>query len=215
MTTPRRLVATGYDRIADAYLDRFEHSSVRKKWLRRLIESLPSSGRVLDLGCGAGVPVARELAALGHCVVGVDGSEEQIARARSKVPKATFIHADMCDINLDAGSFDAIGAFYSITHVPSAEQGSLLAKISWWLKPGGALVASLGAGPEGDWTGEWMGTQMFFGHNSRASSFKYLGDAGLIVQTSEVERQDNEDAAFLWVAAVKMPSSIEQRDSAP
>ena len=60
-----------------------------------------------------------------------------------------------------------------------------------------------------------MGTQMFFGHNSRASSFKYLGDAGLIVQTSEVERQDNEDAAFLWVAAVKMPSSIEQRDSAP
>jgi len=93
MTTPRRLVATGYDRIADAYLDRFEHSSVRKKWLRRLIESLPSSGRVLDLGCGAGVPVARELAALGHCVVGVDGSEEQIARARSKVPKATFIHA--------------------------------------------------------------------------------------------------------------------------
>ena len=58
-----------------------------------------------------------------------------------------------CDINLDAGSFDAIGAFYSITHVPSAEQGSLLAKISWWLKPGGALVASLGAGPEGDWTG--------------------------------------------------------------
>jgi ubiquinone/menaquinone biosynthesis C-methylase UbiE len=64
-TNPRNLVAAGYDDIADAYLDRFGVSIVRRKWLGRLIESLHSQGsRVLDLGCGAGVPVARELAAL-------------------------------------------------------------------------------------------------------------------------------------------------------
>ena len=61
---PRRLVAIGYAGIVDAYLDRFEVSAVRQRWLAYLVESLPSErGRVLDLGCGAGVPVARELAA--------------------------------------------------------------------------------------------------------------------------------------------------------
>ncbi len=78
---PRHLVAAGYDNIADAYLDRFGVSVVRQKWLGHLIAGLRSKGgRVLDLGCGSGLPVARDLAALGHSVVGVDGSMQQIVR---------------------------------------------------------------------------------------------------------------------------------------
>src|ERR1700722_8779172 len=98
-TNPRNLVAAGYDGIGDAYLDRFGVSVVRRKWLGHLIESLHSQGsRVLDLGCGAGIPVARELGALGHSVVGVDGSGQQIVRARRNVPTAIFIEADMCEV---------------------------------------------------------------------------------------------------------------------
>jgi hypothetical protein len=60
---PKRLVLAGYDDIADAYLERFGVSTVRQKWLSRLRESLPAGGgSVLDLGCGAGIPVARDLA---------------------------------------------------------------------------------------------------------------------------------------------------------
>jgi SAM-dependent methyltransferase len=149
-TNPRNLVAAGYDDIADAYLDRFGVSVVRRKWLGRLIESLHSEGsRVLDLGCGAGIPVARELAALGHSVVGVDGSGQQIVRARRNVPTAIFIEADMCEVEFETASFDAVGAFYSITHIPPAEQGALISKIALWLKPGGTLVASFAAGEAG------------------------------------------------------------------
>src|SRR6478752_2527859 len=115
---PKYLVAAGYDDVADAYLERFGVSAVRQKWLGRLVDSLPADGgRVLDLGCGAGIPVARDLAALGHAVIGVDASAQQILRARKQVPLATFIQADMCDVALEAGSFDAVGAFYSIAHV--------------------------------------------------------------------------------------------------
>ena len=134
---PRRLVAIGYAGIVDAYLDRFEVSAVRQRWLAYLVESLPSErGRVLDLGCGAGVPVARELAALGHAVVGVDGSAQQIARASRNVPTATFIEADMCGIEFEAASFDTVGAFYSTAHVPAAEQRQLISRTTSWLKPG-------------------------------------------------------------------------------
>ena len=98
----QRVVAAGYDDVADAYLERFGISTVREKWLRRLIHALPATGsRVLDLGCGLGIPVARDLAALGHIVVGIDGSSQQIVRARHNVPQATFIEADMCSVTFE------------------------------------------------------------------------------------------------------------------
>jgi 2-polyprenyl-3-methyl-5-hydroxy-6-metoxy-1,4-benzoquinol methylase len=76
----KQLVALGYDCIADTYLERFGRSSVRTAKLAELIEQLPADASVLDLGCGAGIPVARELVRLGFDVTGVDASEGQIER---------------------------------------------------------------------------------------------------------------------------------------
>jgi tetratricopeptide (TPR) repeat protein len=61
----RRLVATGYDQIADEYLARYGRSSVRDRWLSELTSLLSERphARVLDLGCGAGVPAAQHLMA--------------------------------------------------------------------------------------------------------------------------------------------------------
>ena len=198
----RRLVAAGYDRIADIYVERFGASAVRQKWVNRLRASLPAGGGgVLDLGCGAGVPLARDLAALGHRVTGVDGSRRQIARARQNVPNAAFIEADMCQVEFEAHVFDAVGAFYSLTHIPPAEQGPLIARIATWLKPGGVLVASFGAGPAGEWMGEWLGVPMYFGHCGEVAALTCLAEAGFRVRRSSIEKQDNEETAFLWIEA--------------
>jgi ubiquinone/menaquinone biosynthesis C-methylase UbiE len=199
-----RVVAAGYDTVADAYLEKFGISTVRERWLRRLIDRISVSGsRVLDLGCGAGIPVARDLAALGHVVVGVDGSPEQIARARQNVPQATFVEADMCNITFDASSFDAVGAFYSLTHVPPEQQEALITTIATWLKPGGTLVASFGTGEAGEWTGEWLGTTMYFGHLGQTKTLRCFAEAGLRIRHSSVEKQDNEHATFMWIEATK------------
>jgi SAM-dependent methyltransferase len=201
---PMGLVASGYDEISDAYFERFGVSAVRKKWVDRLVQNLPASGgRVLDIGCGSGIPVARDLVALGHSVVGVDGSAVQIAKARKNVPAATFLQEDMCKVEFETRSFDGVGAFYSITHVAPAEQGPLIARMASWLKVGGALVASFGTGASGEWTGTWLGTTMFFGHNREEATLQSLLDGGLKVRCSKIERQDNEDAAFLWIEAIK------------
>src|SRR5215210_6753077 len=68
MADPKMTVACGYDAIADVYLTRYGTSAVRDRWLRRLLELLPPRARVLDLGCGAGLPVAKELSAHGVAV---------------------------------------------------------------------------------------------------------------------------------------------------
>jgi SAM-dependent methyltransferase len=201
---PKRIVASGYDEVANVYLERLRASKVRQKWVGHLIEGLPAGGgRVLDLGCGAGIPVARDLTALGHAVIGVDGSAQQVVRARRNVPSAAFLEADMCEGTFEVGLFDAVGAFYSITHIPPTQQGPLIANIAACLKPGGIFVASFGSGAAGEWTGEWLGTTMFFGHNSEAETLKCLTDSGLRVRDSSVEKQDNEESAFMWVEAVE------------
>ncbi len=127
---PNSLVATGYDLIAEGYLERYGSSRVRDQWLEKLIALLPRNSRILDLGCGPGVPVGRELATRGYEVVGVDGSACQISLARLNVPKAHFIHADMTSVDIAPASFDAAAAFYSITHVPRDEHAALLRRIS-------------------------------------------------------------------------------------
>jgi hypothetical protein len=65
------------------------------------------------------------------------------------------------------------------------------------------LIASFGTGTAGEWTGEWLGTAMYFGHSGEAETLKFLIDSRLSIRRSRVERQDNEDAAFMWIEAVK------------
>jgi cyclopropane fatty-acyl-phospholipid synthase-like methyltransferase len=206
---PKQLVASGYDGITGSYLARYGASTVRDAWLAELLQRLPAQGgaRVLDLGCGAGIPVARALAAADHMVVGVDGSIGQISLARTNVPAAEFIHADMTAIDFPARSFAAVAAFHSIIHVPRLEHDRLLRRIAAWLKPNGLLVASLGADAAADWTGEWLGTEMFFSHYDSETNLALLRGAGFAMERSQVVDQDNEDARFLWVAARATPDA--------
>jgi ubiquinone/menaquinone biosynthesis C-methylase UbiE len=62
---PKCLVANAYDQIADSYLERFGASTVHDHWLSELLVRLPAQGgaRVLDLGCGAGIPARTPVSA--------------------------------------------------------------------------------------------------------------------------------------------------------
>jgi 2-polyprenyl-3-methyl-5-hydroxy-6-metoxy-1,4-benzoquinol methylase len=198
---PKLVVAHGYDVVAGTYLERHGQSVVRDRWLREMIARLPNAARVLDLGCGAGVPVSHQLAERGFDVVGVDGSAEQIKLARRNVPDAEFIHADMAAVAFLPRSFDAVAAFYSIIHVPREEHATLLRRIADWLKPGGLFIASLGSGECADWTGEWLGTEMFFSHYDADTYERLVRESRFNIEHAEVVDQDNDDARFLWVIA--------------
>lgn len=198
---PKSLVASGYDKVAEAYLERYARSAVRDYWLGELITLLSKNARVLDLGCGAGIPVARELAARGFQVSGVDGSARQIQLARSNVPTAEFLQADMTAVQFAPASFEAVSAFYSITHVPRNEHAVLFRRLATWLKPGGVFVASLGAGQLCDWRGDWLGVEMFFSHFGPDTNEQLVRDAGFAIEQSKLVDQDNEDGRFLWIVA--------------
>ena len=76
----------------------------------------PPAGRTLDLGCGEG-RLARDLAALGHDVVGVDSSPTLVSAAREASPALELHLADAADLPFEDASFGLVVAFMSLQDV--------------------------------------------------------------------------------------------------
>ena len=91
---PKSIIENGYDDIARTYhkqCDKFKSNEL----LAGFSALLPPGGDVLDVGCGAGVPVARFLVLAGFKVTGVDASSSMLKLARIHVPEANFVKMDM------------------------------------------------------------------------------------------------------------------------
>jgi cyclopropane fatty-acyl-phospholipid synthase-like methyltransferase len=182
----RELVRRGYDAISVAYRSddgaaarsSAEDVSRYSGWVAELAGLLTPGATVLDLGCGAGVPATRELAGHGLRVVGVDFSAVQLARARRLVPAASLVQADMTALRLRPASLDAVVSFYALIHVPLADQRALFPRIRSWLRPGGYLLAIVGAHR---WTGtdRYLGADMFWDHADTATYLRWFAAARL------------------------------------
>ena len=199
----KKIVEAGYDAIAEHYLMWSAQitDDPRAHYLDELDRRLDHNAKILELGCGAGIPSTRRLAER-HDVLGVDLSQQQLDLARANVPGARFEKADMTALDFPDGRFDAVAAFYSILHVPRAEQPALIANIARWLKPGGLFLASLGVGTP-DVTEDWLGVEMFFGSNTPARNRELLAQHLEIVIDDLVTMHEPDPATFHWVLARK------------
>jgi SAM-dependent methyltransferase len=205
--THKRVVEEGYDRMAESYLgSKDPEDPTTLAALEELAQGLPAGAAVLDLGCGAGVPVTRWLADHGFAVTGVDFSARQLELARRLVPAANFLRADMTDLDFPPESFDAVVAFYSIIHVPRAEHPALLEDVRRWLRLGGAFLATwaLGAweGEEEDWEG-W-GAPMRWSHYGEEANLRMLREPGFEVVSAEARTGKGTgdlEETWLWVLA--------------
>jgi cyclopropane fatty-acyl-phospholipid synthase-like methyltransferase len=205
MTEQRTLlVAAGYD----AMIDTWEawaaqiRDDPRAEWAAELHTRLPEGARVVELGCGGGTDETRALAERLR-VTGVDLSREQLARARTRVPNAEFLHADLTELELPSGSVDAVAAFYVFNHVPRELLPALFERIHRWLVPGGLLLATLGASDVPGWTGDWLGAPTYFSGYEPDTNRQLLADAGFALIRDDVVtiREPEGEATFHWVLA--------------
>jgi cyclopropane fatty-acyl-phospholipid synthase-like methyltransferase len=205
MTDPRtELVAQGYDAIADRFVEWRDEivGDPRRWWADALASRLADGARVLELGCGAGVPDTQLLAERFE-VTGVDISTEQIRRARASVPDAEFIRADFTSLELGPGIFDAVAAFYSFNHVPRDLLGTVFGRIHSWLVPRGLFLVSLGATDTPDWTGDFLGAPTFFSGFPPDTNRRLLDGAGFERLLDEVVTfvEPEGEATFHWILA--------------
>jgi cyclopropane fatty-acyl-phospholipid synthase-like methyltransferase len=184
------IIARGYDRVADEYaaLESADAPWPRLKHVRAFVADLPRGSRILDVGCGNGLPATRELA-FGHEVTGVDISEEQVARATSNVPEATFIRGDVREVDLPVGAFDAIVALYLIDNIASKDYPALFRRFGDLLRPNGKLLLSAEPGEDPWQQYTWLGVPMFINTVPTDELVQLLQDAGLAVVSTEFESQ--------------------------
>ena len=208
---PKQVVQEGYDRIAERHLEWSPtvRSEERARYTSGLLNELPAGATVLDLGCGTGVPTTQELARR-FKVTGVDISQRHITLARQNVPEAQFIQADITQLDFPPASFDAIAAFYSLIHVPRQEQPKLLRDIASWLRPGGLLVATMGAhSVKREFEEDFLGARMFWSSFDSETNKRLVKETGLHIMSAQEETamEFGAPVTFLWVIAQK-PRSL-------
>ena len=183
----KRVVQEGYDRVADSYLKARPHDGEDIALLAEVLHDLPSPRRVLDAGCGSGIPVTRHLLEAGHDVAGLDFSSGQLFLARSNLAQCQLVQGDLTNLPFSNESFDAVVSFYAIIHVPREEHEALLREIHRVLRHDGRALLCLGWGdlPADRDPDSWLGVPMFWSHFDEKANLALLSKVGFIPQWSK------------------------------
>lgn len=203
---PQELVAHSYDAIAERYAAWTGDAlaGARQRYVEMVQRDIPPGAPVLDLGCGTGVPVARALATR-YRVTGVDGSARSIELARQNVPDATFLQADMTQVEFPSASFAAVISSYAIIHVPRVEHAALLQRLAGWLQPGGLLIATMGALESEGMEEDWLGAPMYWSHFDAGTNQQLVTNAGfeLVEAALDTADEDGQPITHLWIVGRK------------
>ena len=128
-----------YDSIADWYqTDRSRTFGVAEALA--IATLLPAHSRILDVGCGNGVPITEALVNAGHRVVGLDSSARMLARFRANLPGTPIVRGDARCLPFADGSLDAAISWGMIFHLPPTGQAAVFASVSRALKPGAPFL---------------------------------------------------------------------------
>ncbi|EKO3539315.1 class I SAM-dependent methyltransferase [Vibrio fluvialis] len=135
---------TDYDAIAEDWNRLRTHLPAPDLALFELFRCyIPPQGRVLDLGCGHGIPIAAMMTERGFTLTGVDRSERLLSLARSAMPQQEWIQSEL-------ESFEPVGHYHgviiwdSMFHLPRYEHLTLLGKVFEALEPEGVVILSSG-----------------------------------------------------------------------
>ncbi|MBN2168451.1 MAG: methyltransferase domain-containing protein [Actinobacteria bacterium] len=194
-----------YDRMAQEYNDN-RHMFDNTGQLEMLDELVEKGNKVLDAGCGSGIPVAKYFIEKGLNVVGFDLSKEMIALAERNVPGGRFFQADVLAIDLPPADYDLVVSFYCIFHIEKNRQEDVFRKIFMTLKPGACSYFTLACEQYTD-KKEFQGTRKFgdhilpYAHFSEPRYREILGNIGF--QVVSMENLTIGGETMLWVLVRK------------
>ena len=195
-----------YERQARAWAeDRRRAGWNDKPWHDRFVAALPKGARVLDLGCGSGVPVAENLVACGLRVTGVDASPTLITLCRERMPKQVWIVADMRSLALDA-TFDGILAWDSFFHLAPHDQRHMFEVFARHAAERATLMFN--AGPaRGEPVGTYRGDPLYHASLDPAEYDALLKEIGFEV-VAHVAEDPDAGGRTAWLARSGAPERI-------
>jgi SAM-dependent methyltransferase len=194
---PARDVRPLYERHAQRFDAARGRALVERPYLDAVTQGVTQGGSVLDLGCGAGEPIAGYLIAKGFRVTGIDTAPAMIGICRDRFPEHDWRVADMRGLDLGR-RFDAVVAWDSFFHLTGADQRAMFGVFTRHLQPGGRLLFT--AGPaEGEAIGDMFGDPLFHYSLDPGEYDLLLQRAGLAVEVYKEKDADCGDHT-VWLA---------------
>jgi cyclopropane fatty-acyl-phospholipid synthase-like methyltransferase len=185
---PAERIPQIYEAVAAAYDRARNRELMERAYLERVVGGLAPRSDVLDLGCGAGEPIARFFADAGHRVTGVDVSSAMVALCRARFPEHTWIQQDMRALNLKK-CFAAIVAWDSFFHLPPDDQRAMFPVFARHAAPGAALLFTSGT-EEGASQGSLFGHALYHASLATAEYARLLSEHGFAVSLHRVSDPD-------------------------
>lgn len=163
-------------------------------------------GTLLDLGCGAGEPVARYFVDNRWSVTGIDFSERMLEMAAKYVPEMNTIKTDIVEAKFPKNHFDAITATYSLFHISTNDHVALFKSLHQWLKPKGSILftyatAEYTGSKEFDGYKTFMNRELYYSHKDPQDLYSDLREIGFSIESTEYQNIGGE--TFLWITATK------------
>ncbi|MHA1220745.1 MAG: class I SAM-dependent methyltransferase [Candidatus Heimdallarchaeota archaeon] len=186
----KKLVREGYNNIAEEYLAERLEVVEDKSFFDEFTSLIKENDKVLDAGCGAGLPTSKDLSERFQ-VIGIDISDKQIELAKKNVPKGEFHRKDMTELDFPDNYFGGILAYYSIIHVPRDEHEDLFRNFFRMLKPTGVALFSLTSTDDSSYTNEdFFGKEMFWSGFDAETNIALLESIGYHIIWSKLVRDN-------------------------
>lgn len=197
MQPASRAIIGLYERHAGAWDDARPRTLFERPWLDRFCALVAPGAPVLDLGCGAGDPIARYLADQGHPVTGVDTSPTLVGRAAERLPRHTWMVRDMRGLDLGS-TFGGIVAWDSFFHLTASDQRSMFPVFRAHAAPGAALMFTSGPA-EGEAIGSFQGEPLYHASLSPEAYRLLLAETGFDV-VRHVPEDETCGGRTVWLA---------------
>jgi SAM-dependent methyltransferase len=183
-------MSRAFDVIGARYSEAFADRPGQVEAGRWLTEHIRGERVVLDVGCGNGVPTARQLAGAGCRVVGVDTSPVMLELARKNVPEGIFVEREMHDLaglHPRQSRFDGAVAFFSLLMLDRAGVAKALDAIRNVLAAEGVFAISMVEGDSDYLMREFLGVQVPLTAYPRQELSALLSHHGFTIQDLHTE----------------------------
>ena len=204
MKNMRKIVCEGYEN--GDYANTFRIGKILTDFERSFFDSflalLPRRPRIVDFGCGIGVPYDKYLVERGSILTGLDISRKHLSQAKRNIPEATFVEADFSSWEPDQ-KFDGLISLFAVFHIPRTEHEALLRRVAGTISSNGVLLCTLAAQEVEQDAPDWLGAPMAWSSYAPEFYVSSLEKLGFYIAKSDFEGRPGDEEHHFWLIAQK------------